>query len=401
MPRVFYCLSVKIYRIKNISIPVFAQTSNNIGVGLLFIFTNNITNNILITDRYCEHNESQQLKIDETYKSSSNSSNEDIIQSGTEIYPLPVVSNRTMSDIGRYEDWFGSEVVVPRDTDRILEQIVLMLLRIGVFLGKESTDAVKFLNSNSQAYLPGARKVECISTEVAETPPLVASSKGRMASYLRDYPQIFMKKPSGLLGTLNSPIRLHDNNSIVEKSQSIHSLETTEISLDSVSSLCENKDFLPTNEIALPSKTLTDTREDVNKYVTDSQIENISHPLETKETLESVSSMCENKEILRTRNEMKSPSKTFTDTQEDVNKYVTDKQAENSIGQTSKETESLNAKSSESIESLINRMKVRAACMDTPSSTLNDRNSISSVNTESSKSSNKNKPTKSETHKRK
>ncbi|CAH0719377.1 unnamed protein product, partial [Brenthis ino] len=349
---------------------------------------------------YCEHNESQQLvKVDETYKSSSNSSSEDIIPTGTEIYPFPIVSNKTMSDIGRYEDWFGSEVVVPRDTDRILEQIVLMLLRIGVFLGKESTDAAKFLSSSSQAYLPRARKVECISTEMAETPPLVASSKGRMASYLRDYPHIFMKKPSGLLGTLSSPVRLHDNNSIVEKSQSIHSLETTEISIDSVSSMCENKDFLPTNEIESPSKTLTDTHEDINKYVIDNQIENISHTLEAKETLESVSFMCENDKILRTTNEMKSPSKHLINTQEDVNKHVTENQAESNISQTSKETKSLNATSSESIESVINRMKIRAACMDMPSSTLNNRNSTCSVNTESSKNSNNSKPTKSKAHK--
>lgn len=185
-------------------------------------------------------------KISEISRDPSISNNEGLNVGLDNLYPLSVNSNRTMSDIGTYEDWFGSEVIVPRDTDRILEQFVLMLLRIGVFIKKECTDPVKFL-SNSQAFLPERNKIECpaISTEETETPPLVGNSKGKTASYLRDYPQIFMKKPSDLFGSLHSPEIRAQNSSIHNNAESLSSSETTkEISLDTVSLEQENKNTL-------------------------------------------------------------------------------------------------------------------------------------------------------------
>ncbi|XP_023950113.2 uncharacterized protein LOC112054525 [Bicyclus anynana] len=148
-------------------------------------------------------------------------SDEDIVTSPSDAqYPLAVTSNRTMSDIGTYEDWFGSEVVVPRDADRILEQFVLMLLRIDAYLKTENADSIRLFNSNSQAFLGQYYKCTAMPSEETDTPPLVGSSKGRMASYLLDYPQIFGKKPD-VLGNLNAP----DSNLLTVRSS--HSSQST------------------------------------------------------------------------------------------------------------------------------------------------------------------------------
>ncbi|XP_038212211.1 uncharacterized protein LOC119832601 [Zerene cesonia] len=140
-------------------------------------------------------------KIENSIAKLTNLSMDEITGPLESFQPVSVTSNRTMSDIGTYEDWFGSEVVVPRDTDRILEQFVLMLLRIGVYLKKENADSTKLFNTNSMSVLPQQDTLQCnpISNEDAETPPLVGSSRARIQSYLRDYPNIFMKKPSDLL----------------------------------------------------------------------------------------------------------------------------------------------------------------------------------------------------------
>ncbi|XP_039754269.1 uncharacterized protein LOC120629400 isoform X1 [Pararge aegeria] len=132
-------------------------------------------------------------------------SNADITSALDTLCPMSVTSNRTMSDIGTYEDWFGSEVVVPRDTDRILEQFVLMLMRIGAYLKKENVESIRHLNSHSQAVLLRHKQVECTAmpSEETDTPPLVGNTKGGTASYLRDYPQIFGKK-TDILSTLNT-----------------------------------------------------------------------------------------------------------------------------------------------------------------------------------------------------
>nr|XP_026495919.1 uncharacterized protein LOC113400528 [Vanessa tameamea] len=232
------------------------------------------------------------VKLSETFKNSS--SNEDIESVCIDRpYPLSVISNRTISDIGTYEDWFGSEVVVPRDTDRILEQFVLMLLRIGVFKKKDNVDPVK-LFSNSQAFLP--QRIECpaISTEDSDTPPLVGSNKGKVASYLRDYPQIFMKKPSDLFGSLNSPESRPQNNTAQNdniNSQSSQCVESTkEHSLDTVSFNQENKETIPKNN----SKTFIHSHEEILEYFDkdEKHIENIDNlePETTKIKMESTES---------------------------------------------------------------------------------------------------------------
>lgn len=109
------------------------------------------------------------------------------------------VSTTGWSDIGAYEDWFGSEVMIPRDTDRILEQIVLMLLRIGAYLKKEGLESIldsDILNSAVPVSWLQRDNIDCsaMNADDTDTPPLVGSSRGNMASYLREYPQIFMKR---------------------------------------------------------------------------------------------------------------------------------------------------------------------------------------------------------------
>ncbi|CAH2106437.1 unnamed protein product [Euphydryas editha] len=239
-------------------------------------------------------------KISEINRDLSISSIEDLKVGLNNLYPLSVTSNRTMSDIGTYEDWFGSEVSVPRDTDRILEQFVLMLLRIGVFMKKELTDPIKFL-SNSQAFLPQRSKIECpaISSEETETPPLVGSTKGKTASYLRDYPQIFMKKPSDLFGSLHSPENRAQNYSTQNDiGESPPSSETTkEISLDTVSLEHENKNIQQFSK-ANNSKIHILSQDEVMKYFDkgETQRENIDNrepvlnnsKLQSTESIESV-----------------------------------------------------------------------------------------------------------------
>ncbi|KAF9824615.1 hypothetical protein SFRURICE_004072 [Spodoptera frugiperda] len=103
------------------------------------------------------------------------------------------------SDSGAYEDWFGSEIIMPRDTDRILEQIVLMLLRVGAYMKKEVTESLLDPQRFSSAVpaLWHRDNIDCtINGDDSDTPQLVGSIRGNTASYLREYPQIFMKKPT-------------------------------------------------------------------------------------------------------------------------------------------------------------------------------------------------------------
>ncbi|XP_075973476.1 uncharacterized protein LOC142974824 isoform X2 [Anticarsia gemmatalis] len=130
-------------------------------------------------------------------KESPASSNEDVQMDRDVLRPLSTASNR-FTDIGAYEDWFGSEIMVPRGTDRILEQFVVMLLRIGAYLQKDGIESINsqmFSTVEAATWAP-RENIEAMSTDVTDTPPLIASSKGHTASYLREYPQIFMKKLS-------------------------------------------------------------------------------------------------------------------------------------------------------------------------------------------------------------
>lgn len=115
---------------------------------------------------------------------------------GDILQPLSDASTRNI-DIGTYDDWFGNEVVVPRG-DRILEQFITMLLRIGIYLNKDEAESIKshmFKPNVSTLWAP-CENIETVSSDGSDTPPLIANSKGHTASYLREYPQIFMKKLS-------------------------------------------------------------------------------------------------------------------------------------------------------------------------------------------------------------
>lgn len=141
----------------------------------------------------------------------------DIIQ-----YNHNIVSERMLSDLG--EDWGGADMV-PRDGDRIIEQLVLMLLRISEYKRSDATDPEKLFSSNSRILLP-YNNMDCTSIhEDTETPPLVGNSKGKTASYLEEYPQIFMKKNSetiqrqnesqfSTLRTVHSQIQMEDQHKL-------------------------------------------------------------------------------------------------------------------------------------------------------------------------------------------
>ncbi|XP_053607459.1 uncharacterized protein LOC128673554 isoform X2 [Plodia interpunctella] len=123
------------------------------------------------------------------------------------IHHLSTVSHRNISDIGCYEDWFGSEVRVPRDTDRILEQFGVMMLRIGAYLNKFSVDALNTLPESQSFIMPFKREdMECttIPSDVRDTPTEVGNSKVNTSSYLQEYPQIFNKKHSEIRLRLRS-----------------------------------------------------------------------------------------------------------------------------------------------------------------------------------------------------
>ncbi|CAG5031507.1 unnamed protein product [Parnassius apollo] len=142
------------------------------------------------------------LKFDETaYVVPSDNSVADIKNEADVLRPMSVTSNRTMSDTGTFEEWINNELVIPRDTDRILEQFVTMSLGIVAYLKKEGTDSSKFFDSLSTKAERNLMNLDCnaLSSENTDPPPLVGSSKGKLASYLTDYPQIFMKKASDIL----------------------------------------------------------------------------------------------------------------------------------------------------------------------------------------------------------
>lgn len=105
-----------------------------------------------------------------------------------------------VSETDSCEDWFGSELVMPRSCDRILEQFALMLLRIKMYMDKEgvNTASSQVLNNKpSHHTLANYDNINCasIATDDTETSLLVGSSRiSNTNSYLQEYPQIFMKK---------------------------------------------------------------------------------------------------------------------------------------------------------------------------------------------------------------
>ncbi|XP_063618520.1 uncharacterized protein LOC134791429 isoform X2 [Cydia splendana] len=117
-------------------------------------------------------------------------------------YIASSIDNINCSSItGTYEDYFGNEITVPRNADRITEQLVLMLLRISEYLRKTKYEGIdlfeshQVLISSSNANLH-FETCPALTNETDDNPPLVGSSKENTASYLRLYPQIFMKGSS-------------------------------------------------------------------------------------------------------------------------------------------------------------------------------------------------------------
>ncbi|XP_061377125.1 uncharacterized protein LOC116771780 isoform X2 [Danaus plexippus] len=223
--------------------------------------------------------EESTLEVEQNFM---NSNNDEAKSSSDVAQPYSVMATRTMSDIGTFEDWFGSEVVLPRDADRILEQFVLMLMRIGAYLKKSDADLKKFLSVNSQVFSsPKGNKQECqaMPTEETDTPPIVGTSKGRTQSYLLDYPDIFMRKPSDILGahSINEKLREtkhFDDNSY--KSASFASITGT--SLDRVSDSSKFRDYLE------KKKNLIHSEPEVSMTIPKSTEKHIEH-LETSSSI--------------------------------------------------------------------------------------------------------------------
>lgn len=184
------------------------------------------------------------------------------IKMNTEIMltPISVISNR-ISETGSYEDWYGSDVVVPRDADRILEQFVLMMLRIGAYWRKEgiiSVDYDVFKRKSSHAVMLRHDSHHCstMPSDDTDTPSFVGSSKGNTASYVREYPQIFMKKPSDLPRSSENKIAaVKTVHSHVENDESGNILRTRKrtVSISPTEKICLDIERNVNRRIILPA----------------------------------------------------------------------------------------------------------------------------------------------------
>lgn len=111
-----------------------------------------------------------------------------------------VISNLTTERsvfLEPYEDFCDNDLVIPRDTDRIMEQFILMLLRIGAHLTTQRTGPAQIYSPRAPGLLPNT----LLLGEDTETPPSVGNDKRRNTSYLQQYPQIFMKRDSNRVRT--------------------------------------------------------------------------------------------------------------------------------------------------------------------------------------------------------
>lgn len=115
-----------------------------------------------------------------------------------------------------FEDWCDSELVIPRDTDRIMEQFILMLLRISAHLTKQGTDPSQLY----RAYTPGLLTGNLLLGEDTDPPPSVGNDKTRTTSYLQQYPQIFMKKDTARLRS-SPPTTPEDSSKNLKRNENI------------------------------------------------------------------------------------------------------------------------------------------------------------------------------------
>ncbi|KAJ2946017.1 hypothetical protein O0L34_g4937 [Tuta absoluta] len=109
----------------------------------------------------------------------------------------PLAAERKSSDIGTDEDWLGSEIIVPRDSDRILEQFSIMMLRIAVWMGTEGSDPKKMFSSFSTEMIKQNKNENSSPLQgTDEDESLSTSNMKNAAPYLHNYPQIFKTKPA-------------------------------------------------------------------------------------------------------------------------------------------------------------------------------------------------------------
>ncbi|XP_026753235.3 uncharacterized protein LOC113513438 [Galleria mellonella] len=207
----------------------------------------------LYNERHSSNGTANQIKCDYSSRidESTDLITEEIPIDYDILQPISTTSNRLMSDIGFYEDWFGSDVTIPRDSDRILEQFVVMLLHIAVFLKKkEDPNNVCSFNSQSLMTVPKMDNIDCANMPVddTETPLLVGTTSQKTASYLQKYPQIFMKKYPEVSLTLQSEDKLNtkiihnlhrkgEKNNVVKSHKhtiTIESNQTTTVDIEKV-----------------------------------------------------------------------------------------------------------------------------------------------------------------------
>lgn len=133
----------------------------------------------------------------------SSTNNEDTAKIRVDNSVIPNLTAERSVFLESFEDFYESDLVIPRDTDRIMEQFILMLLRIGAHITKQGTDLAQISSAHALGLLPNT----LLLGEDTETPPSVGNDKTRTTSYLQQYPQIFMKKDSSRLRTSpsNSP----------------------------------------------------------------------------------------------------------------------------------------------------------------------------------------------------
>ncbi|KAI5651838.1 hypothetical protein NE865_00175 [Phthorimaea operculella] len=134
----------------------------------------------------------------------------------------PLAVERKSSDSSPDEDWIGSEIIVPRDSDRILEQFSVMMLRIAVWMGTESSDPRKMFSSFSTELVKPNKNEN--SSPIQETDRDASPSTSNMknsAPYLQNYPQIFKTKPTDRQNTATTsqshPTKIENAEEFIDK----------------------------------------------------------------------------------------------------------------------------------------------------------------------------------------
>lgn len=161
----------------------------------------------LILKPCCSYHEESVRPIVAAPSSAINTSDTGSVQSTENVQtlnnvqmPNSVLSNRLLADFT--VEMEGTDLVVPRNVDRILEQFILMMLKIGTFLNKKGIDPVALLSSSS---LPELQPPENNGNDnnisfpsiYTEPPQDVAGNTNvctATSTYMKKYPEIFDKK---------------------------------------------------------------------------------------------------------------------------------------------------------------------------------------------------------------